>query len=290
MNKVYICIPVHNRINFTLQCMRSIFKQSYSNFHVVISDAGSTDGTKEIIEKHYPEKVTVLSIDSSNFWTGGINACIKHVLSVASNNDLVYTLNNDTEIADDCIKNAVDFTKNHSNNIIGSLNLFYDDHNKIEPSAFVRRRFFIFHYQKRLFSFGKNTKDLISDYYHADMLSGKGVLYPIVVFKEVGLFNEVLLPHYHADTEFVFRLMKHGYYPILLMSSQLYSHVKETGIGTQKKNLSDFLSGFSNIKSAIYFRSVFEYSKLVYGNQWLLYFIPYYYFVILGYFKRLLQK
>jgi glycosyltransferase involved in cell wall biosynthesis len=49
VNKVYIVIPVHNRINDTIKCLDSIYRQNYKDIQVVVIDDGSTDSTKKKI-------------------------------------------------------------------------------------------------------------------------------------------------------------------------------------------------------------------------------------------------
>jgi len=253
---------------------------------VVISDAGSTDGTRDAIIDKFPAKVTVIPIDSSNWWAGGMNACIRYVLTVGEETDYVYTLNNDTELAPDCLEKLIDFAINNPRHIIGTLNLFYGNRNRIEPSAFINRKFFIFHYKRRLFSFGQTIPAEVKNYYPVDTLSGKGVLLPLVVFRENGLYAEELLPHYHADGELVERNRSMNYMPVILMSAYLFSHISETGIGTLEKNPIIFYRSFFSKRSANHLLSLYHYSKLVYKKQWMLYFIPKVLIINLGFLKR----
>jgi len=76
--KIWICIPVFNRKDLTLKCLASLQKQTYINFKIVICDHGSTDGTTEAIHEQYPN-VIVINADSSLWWTGAINLCVKYV-------------------------------------------------------------------------------------------------------------------------------------------------------------------------------------------------------------------
>ena len=126
-----------------------------------------------------------------------MNACIRYALTLAKENDYVYTLNNDTELAPDCIEKLVNFASIDPKVIVGTLNLFYDNRERIEPSAFFNKKFLIFYYNKRLFSFGQTIPEKVENYYPVDTLSGKGILFPIEVFKVSGLLNEKVLPHYH---------------------------------------------------------------------------------------------
>lgn len=286
--KVYICIPVHNRFNYTIACLKSIFLQTYENFHVVISDAGSTDGTKEIIEKNYPEKVTVLSIDSSNFWTGGINACIRYVLSIANEYDFIYTLNNDTVILPETIGNLITSVNSvGSNCIIGSVNLFYSEPNRIEPSAFIYRKGLLKGLLVRKNYFGENISNYIG-LHEVDSLSGKGVLFPVIVYKDIGLYNDKMLPHYHADNELVVRAKKNGFKVFISYTSRLHSHVEISGLGTNtsEPQIKSFIKSFFSIKSANHYKSRYNYYKLINKHKAILLFTITILFTIGGFFKR----
>ncbi len=48
---VSICIPTYNRKHFLKETLDSVFAQTYKDFEVVIVDDGSTDGTKEMLQK-----------------------------------------------------------------------------------------------------------------------------------------------------------------------------------------------------------------------------------------------
>jgi glycosyltransferase involved in cell wall biosynthesis len=49
--KVSICIPTYNRKNYLKETLDSILAQTYKDYEIVIVDDGSTDGTKDMIEK-----------------------------------------------------------------------------------------------------------------------------------------------------------------------------------------------------------------------------------------------
>ena len=64
-----IVIPVHNRKQYTRDCLHSLQKQTISSYRVIIVDDGSTDGTREMLRREFPE-VIVLTGDGNLFWTG----------------------------------------------------------------------------------------------------------------------------------------------------------------------------------------------------------------------------
>jgi hypothetical protein len=64
-------------------------------------------------------------------------------------------------------------------------------------------------------------------------LCGKGVLYPIGVFREYGLFAEAVLPHYGADQDFVATCKKWGYTLRVQTHVPLYSREDITAAGAK---------------------------------------------------------
>ena len=51
MPNISVCIPTYNRKHFLKETLNSVFAQTYKDFEVVIVDDGSTDGTKQMLEK-----------------------------------------------------------------------------------------------------------------------------------------------------------------------------------------------------------------------------------------------
>ena len=76
---IYVVIPVHNRKDFTRNCLLSLQKQSFQAFEVVIVDDGSTDGTAEMLREEFPE-LPVLKGDGNLWWTASVNMGIKYAL------------------------------------------------------------------------------------------------------------------------------------------------------------------------------------------------------------------
>lgn len=52
MPNVSVCIPTYDREHFLKETLDSVFAQTYKDFEVVIVDDGSTDGTKQMLEKN----------------------------------------------------------------------------------------------------------------------------------------------------------------------------------------------------------------------------------------------
>ena len=80
---IYIIIPVHNRMEFTRQCLNSLTQQTYRKFKIIVVDDGSSDETRVMIQKEFSE-VDLLHGDGNLWWTGATNFGVKHVLKNAT--------------------------------------------------------------------------------------------------------------------------------------------------------------------------------------------------------------
>ena len=284
--KIYICIPIFNRIEYTLKCIESIYNQSYPNFQIIICDDNSSDFSFEIISKKYP-KTILLKGNGNLWWTGATNKCIEYALKTGINSDFIYTLNNDTELYPNTLEKLIELTKLFPNSIIGTLNVFYNNHNLIENSAFIKKKTGRF---KRVNKFGEELDSKI-EIKKVSALSGKGVLIPFNLFQKIGLYNFEKLPHYHADFEFSYRACKNGFPILLSYSSKLKSHQNLSGIGsvTSKPNIKEFIKSFKSIKSTHHLPSLYNFYKLIYGKSYLLYFLSSLIFIHIGFIKRYLK-
>ena len=49
---VSVILPSLNVVNYIKQCIESVINQTLTNIEIICVDAGSTDGTKEILENY----------------------------------------------------------------------------------------------------------------------------------------------------------------------------------------------------------------------------------------------
>jgi GT2 family glycosyltransferase len=270
---IYICIPVFNRLKYTILCVESILRLNDDNLKIIICDDASQDGTYAYITQNYP-MVVVLKGDGNLWWTGGTNLCVKYVLSICKADDYIFTLNNDTEVTPTLFSNLRATAKKFPNAIIGGLSLFISDKRSIEITAFKAKKTFPFSkYHKPIFDWGTPNTVIQSDFMEVDSLSGKGVLIPVKVFDTVGLYNAEKLPHYHADTEFTRRAKDAGVFLVVDFQAVIYSHQELSGIGQVNgtPNLMEFVRSFNTLRSSNDLRTMANRARIIYGKKWRIY-------------------
>lgn len=221
-NNVYVVFPVHNRLESTQRFLKSLKQQTFENFQVVICDDGSTDGTGEYLSSHHPE-VVVLEGDGNLWWSAGINKCIEYVLSHCHESDFVLTINNDALLPDWYLKQKMARAEEYRDSIIGSLGVYADNEELIETSGYILD--FDSAKLQHLTKPGDVRSGIHKGMQEVTHLPGKGVLLPVKVFRDVGLYDAANLPQYHADTDLVLRAHKSGYKVFVDFDSIVYSEV-----------------------------------------------------------------
>lgn len=231
--KLWICIPVHNRLPFTLCCLKSLRHQTWSNFKIILCDDGSTDGTSDVIAGQYPE-VVLLRGDGDLWWTGAINKCIEYVLQNAETQDYILTLNNDTELPNDYLEHLVTYSKKYSKAIITSA--IKDIKNNTVVSLGYRQSWWLA--KAKPVSFEKDHIQGDVNVVEVTHASGRGTSFPVAAFLELGLFDEAHLPHYGADYDFSHKARRNGFPIYVCRECIVLSHIKETGLTKIRKDFS----------------------------------------------------
>jgi len=95
MNKVIVLILSYNGKHLLEDGITSYFANDYPIFEIVIIDNGSTDGTKEWVEKNYTD-VFVLRTEKNLGYSGGFNFGLDYAFN-KKNADYVLITNNDVK-------------------------------------------------------------------------------------------------------------------------------------------------------------------------------------------------
>ena len=70
---VYLILPVFNRIKHTKQFIDDLLKQHDQDFHLILVDDGSADGSAEWVSARLGKKVTILRGKGKWWWGGSLH-------------------------------------------------------------------------------------------------------------------------------------------------------------------------------------------------------------------------
>ncbi|MFN9693489.1 MAG: glycosyltransferase family 2 protein [Synechococcaceae cyanobacterium] len=203
-------VPVRNRRQLTLRFLEQMTQQTYPNLRVVVVDSNSSDGTAAAIRAAHPQ-VRLLAAGDNEFWAGATNRGLRQALAQGS--DWLLTINDDAVIAPDHIERLLAIATAQGCRILGSQINHLEDPERIWSlgtftswggSELLR----LGHHGLR--NDQREPALVASELLRVDALPGNGVLWHHSVLREIGLFNDRLLPHYHADSELVMRAVARG--------------------------------------------------------------------------------
>jgi N-acetylglucosaminyl-diphospho-decaprenol L-rhamnosyltransferase len=252
---IFIIIAVHNRKEKTDACLRSLTNQTIRRFKTVVVDDGCTDGTSEMISALYPE-VSLIRGSGNLWWTGATNTGIRYVLDICNINDYILLVNDDLIVPADYIEKAYSLIALYPDTLIGSAVIDIANSDIIHSGGIrinwwnAKTKMFL-NKNESLSSFPKGYTLPVSS------LTGRGVLIPLSVFREIGLYNE---QHYKqcGDLELPVRASKAGYPLIVSYDLCVFCHIKDN-----PKSINHLPKlGFKNIHS--YFWDIRSYTNLKY--------------------------
>jgi GT2 family glycosyltransferase len=97
-----VIIPNYNGWRFLPTCLESLRRQTVQGFEIILVDNASTDGSVDLVARHYPEVRTLSRRDNRSFFSGAVNLGIRSARST-----VVFLLNNDTELDERCLEDLL---------------------------------------------------------------------------------------------------------------------------------------------------------------------------------------
>jgi len=282
MEKLFLIIPVFNRYTYIFSLLDNLLSQEFKEFSVIIVDHGTI---KINFSCYEAKRITVIKASSSLWWTGAVNIGVNYVLSnKVSDETFILILNDDVVLDKDYLCKMYEAGQHNPESMICSSCLNIQT-NKLMYAGF--------HLNKIKARFEPLFKDWLpeqiqADLVKSDILVGRGLLIPIHILKKIGLFNEVLLPHYGADSEFSWRASQRGVSLYFSKNAILKTKLKDEKIYEFQQNLLKFIS---NIKKPGNMPAVFNFALICFNRYYAIYYITINFIRhYLSYLKRLLCK
>ncbi|NQV18412.1 MAG: glycosyltransferase family 2 protein [Armatimonadetes bacterium] len=212
---IYILLPVHNRREITRYFIDCLTKQTYTNYHLVLIDDGSTDGTAEMV-KHYVHELTIIRGNGNWWWGGSLQQGYKWLkLQKLNNDDIVLIINDDTTFKDDLLEIGQTILNQHLHTLLLAQAYSMQDNRLIDAGVHVD-------WKQLRFSQAKSTEEI-------NCLSTRGLFIRAEDFLALGGFYSKMLPHYASDYEFTIRAHHKGMRLLSVPSLQLWTNEKTTG-------------------------------------------------------------
>lgn len=235
---VYILLPVHNRREITRRFIASLKDQTYANYHLVLIDDGSMDGTAEMVREQI-KSLTVLTGRGNWWWGGSLQVGYQWLkMRTPPLSDVVLIINDDIEFERDFLDKALMTLRGRPHTFL--LSQCYSSTSGKFLEAGV-------HVDWKRFSFERASADK-----QVNCMSTRGLFFRIEDFYTVGGFHPLLLPHYLSDYEFTIRAGRKGMK--LAVDPTVKIRLNEATTGYNSIGNSSFLDGLKNVfsrKSAI---------------------------------------
>jgi GT2 family glycosyltransferase len=243
---IHVVIPVLNRWEQTRKCLAHLQDGSFTNLRIIVVDHGSTDGTAAGLKTEYPDVFRVRG-SSELWWTGATNLGIRTALEQGAT--LIMLLNNDCYVSRDTLETLVGHSTEHPAAIIAPV------HRNLHSGEIMTKRggtLFLLGFPTLLLP-GKSlykptTTDLRPT---ALVMGGRGTLIPADIFKTIGLFNDIDLPHYWADHDFFLRCKKSGFAQYIAQGTAVDIDESTTSVASQLKHMTlrQFIDTFKDRRS-----------------------------------------
>lgn len=197
MPKVYILLPVHNRKEITRRFVECLAVQTFNDYHLVLIDDGSTDGTAEMVQARILS-TTVLQGRGDWWWAGSLQQGLNWLkTSGAQDEAVVLFINDDVRFAPDYLERAVRIMDAKRHTLVLSQFVKPGIGEAIETGVTVDF--------SRLCFKAASSPDQIN------CLSTRGLFAYWADVRAIGNFHPWLLPHYLSDYEYTIRAHRKGF-------------------------------------------------------------------------------
>jgi len=217
--EVSIIIPVYNKWQYTLNCLKSICENTDGDYEVVVIDDASTDATAEVLSN-----VKNLNLVTNEQNMGFVESCNRGAR--ASKGKYVLFLNNDTMVTKGWLPPSLELIRREDVGAVGPK-LVYHDRTLQEAGGIIWN-------DGAGWNYGRGDdydKPEYSYVREVDYCSGACLLVKRELFEKLGGFDERFKPAYCEDADLCFSLRNLGY-KVMYQPMSVVVHFEGVTCGT----------------------------------------------------------
>ncbi len=223
---VFIIIVNWNLKEVTLDCIESIYQLKYPNFHVVVVDNNSQDGSPSAIAERYPFVEQILHNENRGS-TAGYNAGFRRMLD--SDAQFALLINNDTLIDPLALDYLVDACQPENVGMTGPLIYYASSPHKIWSAGAMRSRLTL------EITGDHGRRETFDKFTERDFLTSCALLCKREVLEKVGLMDEDFFV-YQEEQDFCYRVREAGYRLLLIPQAKVLHKISLSSGGSETPN------------------------------------------------------
>lgn len=212
---IYIVILTWNGMKYLPNLFNSLGNLDFNKekLKIVVIDSGSTDGSKEYLEKL--DNIHLIKLDKNIGFVKGNNLGMQYALDNKA--EYIVLLNQDIEVKLDFLNHLIDTVEsNQKIGIVQPLMMYYQDREEINSKGNL------LHYLGYGYCEGNHEKITNNEKTkEITYASAAAVMYKAEMLKDIGLFDENIFS-YHEDSEICLRAKLRGYLIYLEPKSIVY--------------------------------------------------------------------
>ena len=215
--KVTIIIATWNKEKLLKECLKSLKKQTFKKFRIIVVDNASLDGTVGFLNKRYPN-IKIIKLGKNLGFSKAVNKGIK-----VSETEYIILLNNDTVVDKNFVKYLVVFLNKHKYYCACTSKMIdFSNRNVVLSAGDIMNNLGQ--------SFPRGLGDDIRKWDKAEevfLITGGASIFRKKTFDKIGYFDEDFFI-YGEDTDWCFRAQIAGYKFYYEPKAIAYHHCKAT--------------------------------------------------------------
>ncbi len=252
-----IVIPVHNRLSYTDSILGELRQAEYDEALVVVVDDGSTDGTKEHLERDHPD-VVLLPGTGDLWWSGAVNLGCRFAIDQGS--ALLVLFNNDNvRISPNCVGELARCLERFG----GCVSSVVLEENGGVPHR-IRNAGGTLTWPSRGIMLREEGAeyDPASGVVECDWLAGMSLAFGARLFTELDGFDAQQFPQYRGDTDFTLRARLLGKSCVVSYDCWVSNDIHQTGLHFRSRvSPKAFVGGLFSLKSNYQLRSTMRFTR-----------------------------